>query len=98
MILSKPGQKLAKKIDAILESFDFVKVHKMMTAVGWILGDEPVTIEGLKILATQHFERLFEDRKCSAIYSGGLRVERYRDELGHRQYRLLFIGESQESE
>lgn len=86
------------KQDRVLEGFDFKKALAMMHAINWTwFGKKRVTEEGLKALARQHLTALVNDKKITAIYSGGLRASRHKDELGQEVFCLEFIGERSES-
>lgn len=74
-----------EKIDEIMDSFDFEKVHKAMVALDWEWGDEGVpSTYSIKQEARRFLKFILEAPKEKEFYrvsGGGLEVERDCDQV-----------------
>lgn len=90
------------KIHQILGSFNFEKVHKVMTALGWHWWDGKgpngvPTLEQLQQVASKMLLDIIDKPFGSASELGGFRVSRTNIE-GDDSIKLMFVLESSESE
>ncbi len=68
-------------LDALLEKFDFQKVHKVMTLLDWQWSGQGVpSVENMKSTVSYLFSILDRENKSDAS-TGGFKLERHRDKL-----------------
>ena len=71
-----------EQIDAILDNFDFEKVHKAMDALNWTYGDkEPVDVPELRKLARRLLKSV-SNEDIRRISTGGFVAEKHHDKKG----------------
>ena len=89
-----------QQIKVTMARFDFRKVHKVMTVVGWLWGSPghiPTSLE-LKECVFDLLHQVADSRVGVSISSGGFTAGHEQDEYGTDYLTLAFVLEAKTSE
>lgn len=75
-------EEVSKRIDTIMDGFDFAKVHKAMQALDWVWrkgskAEKRMTVSVLRDEARSLLERVSAQTNCTDIGAGGFYVRQF---------------------